>query len=57
MFKEFKVREDGIYCIDKISYMSELIIPKDIFIEAYNKYINPTAGAYKEIAEWQRKLP
>ena len=40
---DFIVRENGIYRITEVDgyagYTSELILPKDIFIEAYNKYI------------------
>ena len=52
---DFIVREKGIYRITEVDdyagYTSELILPKDIFIEAYNKYIkNEEAedGAIKE---------
>lgn len=46
--KKLSVKEDGIYRVKNIYYsdtnevaseMTEMVMPKEIFIEAYNKYI------------------
>lgn len=53
---DFIVREKGIYRITKVDdyagYTSELILPKDIFIGAYNKYIK---GDVDTQDEWIKK--
>ena len=47
MFKNiFEVTEDGIVVkkpIDSNYYEYQMLIPKEIFIEAYNKYIKEAA--------------
>lgn len=53
----FKVEDNGIYRVypklHEDGYnIEKLIIPKDIFIEAFNKYIK--SNTFKD---WERKLP
>lgn len=47
----FEIREDGIYKVQEVAtyednprhkvYVSENMMPKEVFIEAYNKWILP----------------
>lgn len=52
----YEVNNDGIY-VNIHDDIWKLVMPKEMFIEAFNKYIKPTLITKQDINEWERRLP